>query len=90
MAVIAAIPLLLGCWQGAGEAAEAGKKVLVFELLPKAEQFQSDATADCLFVSHDCEICAMDAEDQPVCSSSGIACVPTERRCYHVKEEPGG
>ena len=78
--------LLLATGPLTAAAAEGQQRTLVFDVLPEAAKSGTDQPQSCLFISHDCEVCALDAQDQPVCSSTGIACVPPERRCYHVEE----
>ena len=66
---------------GTAEAADGKKKVLVYEAVPMSERESRNDIGSCLLLSHDCEICASDEQDNIVCSSVGIACVSTERRC---------
>ena len=37
------------------------------------------------FVTNDCELCKVQANGKVVCSSVGIACVPTAKRCLVEK-----
>lgn len=83
-AVAACLLLATGTFTAA--AAEGQQRTLVFDVLPDAAQSGTDQPRSCLFISHDCEVCALDAQNLPVCSSTGIACVPTERRCYHIED----
>jgi hypothetical protein len=83
---VVAACLLLAAGAFTAAAAEARQRTLVFDVLPKPAQSEADKPQSCLFISHDCEVCALDAMDQPVCSSTGIACVSTERRCYRIEE----
>jgi hypothetical protein len=50
-------------------------------------ELQADTTKKCELVSHDCEVCSVDAETKFVCSSVGTACQPKEWRCYEKKTE---
>ena len=85
----ATLCLALASLAQAVPAGATGKRVLVYDLLPPVEEPQPETPPSCLLMSHDCEVCALDEGDHVVCSSTGIACEPTERRCYHV-EEGGG
>jgi hypothetical protein len=40
-----------------------------------------DELENCAFITNDCEVCTIDAKGQPACSSTGIACVPKQKRC---------
>jgi hypothetical protein len=80
------ISALLLSWTTAEAADGAKRKRLIFEALPAAGTMANPENMSCLFISNDCEVCALDAQDLPVCSSTGIACLPAERRCYRIEE----
>lgn len=40
-----------------------------------------EASEDCNFKTHECELCSMDADGKVICSSVGIACEPTKWSC---------
>lgn len=85
----ATLCLVLASLAQAVPAGATGKRVLVYDLLPPVEEPQPETPPSCLLMSHDCEVCALDEGDHVVCSSTGIACEPTERRCYHIEEDGG-
>jgi hypothetical protein len=43
--------------------------------------------SNCAFVTNDCEVCAIDKDGKPQCSSTGIACVPTVKTCLILKKQ---
>ena len=59
---------------------------------PKAEPAslaapaQKDDLSNCAFITNDCEVCTLDASGKAVCSTPGIACVPTSRSCLIRKK----
>jgi hypothetical protein len=44
-------------------------------------ELKADTEKACYFISNDCELCSA-SNGILVCSSVGIACEPTEWRCY--------
>ncbi len=40
---------------------------------------------NCAFITNDCEVCVVEQDGKPSCSSTGIACVPARRWCLIKK-----
>lgn len=73
-----------------GSAFAATERTLCYHAYPDFDAAKAtdgeNAARECLLMSHDCEVCALDENDELVCSSPGIACQPSEWRCYYIEE----
>ncbi len=71
-------------WNLALSAALLGAAALAGTLGTASRHLESPAAevpAACRLITHDCELCSSGADGQAVCSSVGIACVPTRKWC---------
>lgn len=82
--------LIIMSFLSCGSALAATEKTLRYDTYPDFDAAKSagakNAARQCLLMSHDCEVCALDENDQLVCSSPGIACQPNEWRCYYIEQ----
>ena len=46
---------------------------------------EGDTLNNCVFVTHDCELCTIAENDKVSCSSVGIACEPTKWTCMKAE-----
>lgn len=65
----------------------AAMPVFSAELADEVQNADAAAKA-CVLMTSDCEVCTITEDGMPVCSSQGIACVPTERRCLVQAQQP--
>lgn len=90
MSIHVLVVLVTMAFPSYGSAFAATGKTLRYDTYPDFNSAKSagakNAARQCMLMSHDCEICALDENDQLVCSSPGIACQPNEWRCYYIEE----